>query len=405
MTIKTHVSSALFMAFLLCLSSATQAEWVQVTGRANIVDGQYELARKQAREDALQQAAIRLGARIEGRQEMSNGALTKDDVTVTTQAKANSVVVVDESVDDGVLSMVVNADMVKVSMQLCAPDKANGYKKEIAVLGFLVQNPIEANLGALNDVDRKLASYLREQLVGFDNLVVHESSQYRLYEEATNAPTTETTQRTLTKVVKYAQQMGVQFIVSGIVRDLSVLDEDAYGSSMWKSIKRNIGFADRKRRFAIEVFIHDGFSGSVVFQKRYELTDIWNADPNDKIGFASASFEKTKYGRAVASLLNDVAKEVNGSMRCQPFMTRITRTDGKTIHFASGASSGIRPGDQLAVYRTYRFYDSDLLAGTELTNAKAALTVSQVHPSFATGTISVDTGRLNIQPDDLLIAW
>lgn len=405
MTAKTKVPSVLLIVCLLFLSSVVSAEWVQVTGRANVVDGQYELARKQARDDALQQAAMRLGAIIEGRQEMNNGALTKDDITVSTHAKAKSVVIVDETVDGDVLSMVINADMVKIETQLCSADKANGYKKEIAVLGFSVQNPRQANLGALYDVDRKLPSFLKEQLVKFDNLVVHESSQYQLYDELINAPTTETSQRTLTKVVKYAQQMDVQFVVSGIVRDLSVVDEDTYGSSMWKSTKRFWGMSDRNRRFAVEVFIHDGFSGSVVFQKHYELTDIWDADPNDQVGFASPAFAQTPYGQSVTTLLDDVAQEVNGAMRCQPFMARITRAEGKTIHFSSGASTGIRPGDQLAVYRTYRFYDADLLAGTELTNAKAALTVSQVHPSFATGTISVDTGRLNIQPDDLLIAW
>lgn len=390
---------------ILLISTSLKAEWVQVTGRANVVNGQYELARQQAREDALQQAAMRIGATIEGRQEMSNGALTKDDVAVTTRARAKSVVVVDESLSGSLLTMVINADMEKVEPYSCSSNKGNGYKKEIAVLGFSVQYPRQAILGALNDIDRKLPSYLKERLHERDNLVVHESSQYQLYDEPINAPTTETSQRTLTKVVQYAQQMGVQFIVSGIVRDLSVADETAFGNSVWSATKRFWRMADRNRRFVVDVFIHDGFSGSIVFQKSYRLTDVWNADSNESTGFASASFFKTPYGKGVAELLEGAAQEVNGAMRCQPFMARITRTDGKTVHFASGAAAGIRPGDQLAVYRTYRFYDADLLAGTELTNAKAALTVSQVHPSFSTGTISVDSGRLNIQPDDLLIAW
>jgi len=87
MTAKTKVPSVLLIVCLLFLSSVVSAEWVQVTGRANVVDGQYELARKQARDDALQQAAMRLGASIEGRQEMNNGALTKDDITVSTTLK------------------------------------------------------------------------------------------------------------------------------------------------------------------------------------------------------------------------------------------------------------------------------------------------------------------------------
>ena len=98
-----------------------------------------------------------------------------------------------------------------------------------------------------------------------------------------------------------------------------------------------------------------------------------------------------------------MATNVTEQVRCQPFMTRITRIEGKILHFSSGASSGIRPGDTLALYRTFNFYDSERLTGVELDSVKTALTVSQVHPNFSSGTISVDPGRLNIQEDDLLI--
>ena len=405
MSINKSYFGVIFSIVLLSLSSYSNGEWVQATGKASVVNGEYDLARKQARDDALQQAAIQIGAVIEGYQEVKNGQLTRDDVSVTTFAKANKVVVIDEKVADGLLSLVIKADMVRIGPQQCSSGKANGYKKEIVLLGFSMQDPQQANIGALYDLDRMLPGYLRTQLNKLNNLVVHESSQHTLYDELANAPSTETSQRTLTKAAHYARQMGVQFVVSGIVRDLSVVDPDAFGSSMLASTRRFFSTANRDRHFAIEVFVHDGFSGAIVFQKNYQLTDLWDADPNDQTGFASPAFWGTEYGESVADLLGGVARDVNDTLRCQPFMTRITRAEGKTLHFASGASAGVRPGDQLAVYRTYRFYNSDLLAGTELTNAKAALTVSQVHPSFGTGTISVDAGRLNIQIDDLLIAW
>ena len=123
------------------------------------------------------------------------------------------------------------------------------------------------------------------------------------------------------------------------------------------------------------------------------------------VGFGSAEFWQDEYGLAVGGLVNEMAAMINDQLRCQPFMTRISRVEGKTIHFLSGASSGVRPGDKLSLYRTYNFYDADLLKGVELTNVKTALTVSQVHPGFASGKISVDPGRLNIQVDDLLVAW
>ena len=361
---RLRIGLVLLTLIALCLSTPSKAEWVQATGTASVVNGQYELARKNAREDALQQAAMHVGAVIEGRQEVSNGTLVRDDINVTTHARANKVVVIDEKVSDGLLTLVINADMVKVETLQCPKDNANGYKKEIALLGFSMQYPQQANMGALHDVDRKLPGFLKGQLNKFGNVVVHESSQYKLLEDLTNAPTAETIQRTLTEAVNHARQMGVQFVVSGVVRDMSLVDAENFGSSVLSKTKRFFRFSNVNRHFAIDVYVHDGFSGSIVFQKTYEITNEWNAKPNAKVGFASPAFWNTRYGESVKPLLESAARDVNDMLRCQPFMTRITRAKGKTLHFASGASVGIRPGDQLAVYRTYRFYDSDLLAGT-----------------------------------------
>jgi hypothetical protein len=86
-------------------------------------------------------------------------------------------------------------------------------------------------------------------------------------------------------------------------------------------------------------------------------------------------------------------------------MTRVSRVDGKTLHFMSGANSGIRPGDRFSLYRAEYLQHATQDSSIELFNVKTALTVTQVHPDFGSGSIAVDPGRLNIQQDDVLIAW
>jgi len=379
------------------------ADWVQVTGRAPFKKGLYEQAREHAREDALQQAVMQLGSQIKSEQRVVNGILKHDQISVSSQARVNKSLVVDEYIWKGVLHLSMNVDVEDVPA--CPTSQASNYKKKVVVLGFSVQSPKQARLGRIHDVNRGLSGALSQALHEQNGLVVFQSSQYALYDEVVNAPSTYTEQQTLTKAAEFAKQTGAQFVVSGVIRDLGVEDEAVFGNSYWARIKRFGSKSNTNRRFSADVFVHDGFSGAIIWQRNFALSAKWTADPDKKIGFGSAQFWQDDYGMAVDELVHTMASMVDEQLRCQPFITRISRVEGKTLHFSSGASSGLRPGDKLSLYRTFNFYDADLLKGVELSNVKTALTISQVHPSFASGSISVDPGRLNIQIDDLLVAW
>ncbi|MFT7372960.1 MAG: hypothetical protein ACI9T9_001654 [Oleiphilaceae bacterium] len=395
------IKNAYVLLVLVLFSQLVCADWIQVTGKAPYKKGGYEQARENAREDALQQAIMQMGSHVKSEQKVVNGILKHDQISVSSQARVNKSLILDEYIWKGVLFLSMNVDVDEIPA--CTGSQASTYKKQVVVLGFSVQSPDQARLGAIHDVNRGLSSELNQALHERGSLVVFQSSQHSLYEDLINAPSSYTEQKTLTKAAAFAKQTGAQFVVSGVVRDLGFEDEAAFGTSFWSKLKRFQ--ANTKRRFSVDVFVHDGFSGAIIWQKNFALSAKWTTDPDKKIGFGSAEFWQDNYGAAVGSLVNEMATMVDEQLRCQPFMTRISRIEGKTIHFLSGASSGVRPGDKLALYRTFNFYDAGLLKGVELTNVKTTLTVSQVHPGFASGTILVDPGRLNIQIDDLVIAW
>ena len=344
---------------LLSISFSTSAEWIQVTGKASLSHGRYDLAREQAMKDGLRQAVYQYGMRIDSQQTIENGHLKEDSLNLSSRAHVKQSVIYSEAEENGYLLLTLNVEMAKRA--LCDASQASQYKKKVAILGFSLQIPEQMHMGGLNNIERGLASQLSQQLNEMDALVVYEQSQVALYADLRNAPSHYTEQLTLTHVSDYAKQVGVQFVVSGVIRDLSLENPDAFATNYWTKLKRLVKKANQ--------------------------------------------FLNEDYGQQVMTLIKSMAGNISEQIRCQPFMTRISRVEGKTLHFSSGASSGIRPGDTLALYRTASFYDSDRLSGIDLENVKTALTVSQVHPNFASGTISVDPGRLNIQEDDLLIAW
>jgi hypothetical protein len=199
--------------------------------------------------------------------------------------------------------------------------------------------------------------------------------------------------------------MGAQFVLSGVIRDTSMHDSEALKTSIWSVFKRSINRVDTRRSFALEVFVHDGFSGAIVFQEFYRLDANWDLTLNEPAPFGTPAFWNTAYGQAVGSMLDGIGGTLSEALHCQPFMTRIAKVNGKTLHFAAGANSGLRPGDKLNLYRSFSFYNAELLQYTELTDVKATLQVDQVQPDFARGELMVDAGRLNVQEDDILIAW
>ena len=390
--------------FVLCVVGfAAHAEWVQVTGTSTVADGLYEQARVAAKDDALRRAVLQFGAQVNSQQRMENGVLKQDSVRLSSQARVNRSKVLDEYVSQGLLHLMMNVDVDYLAQ--CPDSQASAYKKEVAVLGFTLQSPKQGAIGRLQQIDRGLAHALNAALLRQNGLVVYEHSDVTMYADPQNAPSRYTQENQLTNAASFAQQLGAQFVVSGVIRDISVQDESAFGTSRWKSFMRLGKLSNQQRNFSVDLFVHDGFSGSIVWQKNFTTHAEWTEESHQDIGFGSAAFWENEYGEAVATLVDSMAFQVDEQLRCQPFMTRISRVDGKTLHFSSGASTGIRPGDTFSLYRTFNFYDANRLAGIELTNIKTALTVSQVHPQFGSGTIAVDPGRLNIQEDDLLVAW
>lgn len=396
--------SLLCTLFLLAsVSFSVSAEWIQVTGKASLSHGRYDLAREQAMQDALRQAVYQYGVNVDSQQLIENGQLKEDTLNLSSRAQVNKSVIHSEAEEDGYLLLTLNVDVS--NPPLCGDSQASHYKKTVAVLGFSLQVPAQANMGGLTNIERGLASQLSQSLKDRNDLVVYEQSQVALHADLRNAPSHYTEQLTLTHAANYAKQAGVQFVVSGVIRDLSLEDPNAFATDYWTKLKRLAKKTNQNRRFIVDLFVHDGFSGAIVWQKQFTTLGAWQKDLSDKIAFESPEFLSEEYGQEVFKLINGMARHVGEQLHCQPFMTRISRIQEQTLHFSSGASSGIRPGDTFALYRTFNFYDSDRLSGVDLENVKAALTVSQVHPNFSSGTISVDPGRLNIQEDDLLIAW
>lgn len=397
---------ALMLVLLLSLAAVVPvraALVVEATGSAPL-QGAISHVREQALKDAFRQASLRAGAQVSSTQLMSKGVVTQDDVQVRTAAQLKNVEVLWEDQRDGLYEVSIRAEVASEAM---CPASQQRYRKAVAVAGFGLAQPQQATVGRLQNVEQDLPRVLVNSLNERGLVHALDATRTSLYQDPRRAPSKETAQQRLTTSVALATQLGAQYVVSGVVRDMAMaseLEEKPARRSEWREM---LGLQPKaqQRQFVMDVFVHDGLSGAMLFQRSYNTFGEWDAPAAQTVGFATPQFWQTGYGQEVREVVQAAVADVNEALRCQPFMARIVQARGNRLHIEASAGAGIRPGDKFQVYRTGTFYNLDLEPRTELTDMATEIVIKQVQPQFVVAEMQLSAGHLAIQRDDMVIAW
>ncbi|MDX1755470.1 MAG: flagellar assembly protein T N-terminal domain-containing protein [Marinobacter sp.] len=394
--------SRLALTALLAVSVPAWAVVLEGTGHGVIHGDNLEQAREEARRAALRDVALQYEARIDSRDTLANGVITESELVVSASARARDIEILSEGRVGNLMRVTLRADMSESAS--CDAGAAARLKKRVAVAGFPLLYPDQATLGRIGDAGEGLPYRLRVKLQEQGQLEVLNASTTRLFQDPLNAPTSRAFDNRLTNVVDLARELDAQFVVAGVIRSVAVEDPEAWGSSVLNRMQRGLGMANRQRRFVADLMVFDGFSGSLVYQQQFVTTGTWDAAPASSDGFGSAGFWQTGYGEAVAGEVDKMTAAVGDAVRCQPFITRVTRVDGRRVTLASGSTAGLRPGDELHLYRSYSHFDTPD-AAPELRDGRATVTLNSVHPQFSNGEMPMTGGLVNIQRGDMAIVW
>ena len=400
----TRAATLLCILSTLILVPTVSALSVEVVGQAPI-DGALSRVRERAMDDAMRQASLRAGAQISSTQLMEHGVVEEDKVKLTSNSQLKNVEVLWEDQLDGLYQVAIRADVSATTM---CPNSSQRYRKAIAVTGFGLANPMQASIGQLQNIEQDLPRVLINTLNNRGATHALDATRSSLFRDPRRAPSAETPQQRLTTSISLATQLGAQYVVSGVVRDLA-MQGDARESEpgvtdQWLSL---LGVAQQEdaRQFVLDVFVHDGLSGAMLFQRSYSASGSWDLPRQKRVGFASPQFWRTGYGNQVRSVLTTVVDDLDEVLRCQPFMARVVKARGNRLHIEANAGAGIRPGDKFQVYRTGTFYNLDLEPRTELSDMATEVVVKQVQPQFVIAEMQYTAEYLAIQRDDMVSAW
>ncbi|MDH5256593.1 MAG: flagellar assembly protein T N-terminal domain-containing protein, partial [Gammaproteobacteria bacterium] len=350
----------------------------ETTGSATINAGAQIIAKEKAIKNAMQQALMQTSAYIDSTSTISANVLVIDSARVKTSGTVEDVKVLDEWIEDEVYFVRIRATI---------PDNNNAkqprgahYRKKLAAIQFDIST--RTQVYDLPDIERKLPRELLLRLDNTGNFITIDATQYLVSQTDVGY---QFDNPDVYKMI--AQKTGAQIILSGTIRNMSVEE----------------GFLQDKRHLEIEIYLHDGLSGSRIARHRFSET-ITNAGYQKARHnlLSSASFAQSVYGKAVSHILATQVELIQDDLKTVPFTAKIIKINGKDVYFDAGERSRVNIGDMLMTFKL----DADPLIGGNsqylgmIEQPIASLSVEEVQAQFSVGKLEIKNTKLS--PGDLI---
>ncbi len=407
----------LLPAGLLLAFAPVQAQMVEAEGAARI-ESSVPQAKRMALQDAIRQALIQADASISTTTVTTSKGVMSDNMRLSARGRVTHVTILnewtsddhyyvkirarvpgDEPVQVGVagLSSEGSGESGSVAMHgNNTTDPANRYRRKVAVSQFHVLD--RTQIADLPNIETELARELVRRLTLDGRVLTVNASQYLL-------PLTEEgviSQRRILGALpparephqvasEFAESLGVQFVVTGVIRDMGVSDK-FLGAKL--------------RHLELDLFVHDGISGVTVARHRISETVEENflADAHsDEASVMSEKFFASPFGQKVDQMLDRLVGLIVEDVDAQPFTARVIRAQDNKVYFDAGGLANIRVGDVLSTFKLTEVPMKDFpgqraLGYTE--TPATSLVVTQVQRLFSVGELTEDTARL--APGDVI---
>jgi hypothetical protein len=286
----------------------------------------------------------------------------------------------------------------------CPSRDAPKYRKSVAVTAFTLETPREGAFGSLYNAGETVSDLIYQKFKASGNITPYYAPTRQMFASLDMAPTRFASGNGLEKYSAVSREMGVQFVVAGVIRDMDVSSPDTWDSSYYSNAKRALFGGDLNRAFVVDVVVYDGFTGHVVMERRYAGDGRWEFSRREKVQFGSDRFMETHYGQAVDRVIGDISTDIVDRLACQPMLVEILNVDGKDLVLDVGTESGLLPGTYMRVVRK----EHSLRAPEQppqLWDTGVELHVHKLNLNSARAWMPQYAGAINIQPGDYAVLY
>ena len=363
------------------------AEMVTVTGHAPIINNNVAEARNKAVKDALHQALMQTGASVSYEQEVSNGALTRDNFKIKSSSRIKSYNIISQEQKPDYITVTVKADIISGS-GTCS----SAHSKSITPVKFFYDDgQLGESQRGLYKINNEITNQFYSRMLQNDKIFDTKrwiDSNFKLDLRSING--NELNRNSRQQLIHLARRLDTQYIMIGSIRDISFVGDDNVFTSIFGDPDRNISFS---------VFLINGYSGDVIFAKNYQGIAKW--DVKEGTDVKSSSFWKSSYGKAINQMISNATADITREIQCQKVNARIIRIDRNEYYINAGENNKIKVGDHFSVALNNNFNDVNGQHRIASTRLKNDFVVSRVFDNTAILKSAKGVADTNIQIGDL----
>jgi len=389
-----NISQTFTLVIGLILTAFTcNAQWYEAQGHARIDKDSVEIARTKAMENALKKALLVAGASVSSIQQVVNGLLTQDQISIRASGSVNSIELIDEIHSGNMISVTVRADIFPQEKKCFALD----LKKSLLITKSHLNHREQANIGKIYQLDSAVIRQLNQKLRSQGSysaskaLLKNTTEFYRL-----NASFNEEKIKQLT--MSLADTTDSQYILFSEINDISFEQQRSNSWKIWQQ-------GTYPRNFNFTLYLYSGIDGELVWQNSYKNTSIWEFNKRENIDVNGTTFWQSNYGSMISALLDTMVNDIDENIMCEPSEGKIVQVNGNKITINLGRHHGVKIGDEFSLLHSNNFTNNQgkSYAGYNVSPFKVKVTKVTKQSSTA---ITLDNGLLgNIQINDLAVRY
>lgn len=333
----------LLLLSLIFTSFSSLSQWYETQGKAHILNGDSEAARVIAMENALKRALLVAGASVSSVQQVINGVLTQDQISIRASGTVNSFELIEETHTNDMLTVKIRADIFPQDKQCYSAD----YRKSVLLTRSNILYREQANIGEIYRLDaevmRRLSNkinneghYLKTKLAIKNKSVFSRLNESMQYEKIKNL------------AMSLSDHTDTQFVMFAEIPDISLTQRTNSQLKFWESDKFD-------RHFKMNLYIYNGSNGELVLEKQYQNKAPWTFDKRERVDVSSNTFWLSDYGSIINNTLDKMINDIDENMMCEPTRGRIVKVDGDTILFNLGENQGVKVGDEFSLLHANNF--------------------------------------------------
>lgn len=381
------------MTFLLCvfLSVAANAQLYQTQGQAVIENGNTEDARTKAIEDALNKALLVAGASVSSVQQVVNGLLMQDSISIRASGTVNAIELIDEIHQGNTIVVNIRADIYPQEKQCFAAD----FRKSVLLTRSNITNREQANIGGIYAIEKVAMKSLAKTI---DNRSQNIDVKSSVFQKTQFSRLKKNMQREDIKqlVMSLSTNTDSHYVLFSEIDDISLNQESTNSLQFWQQSIFN-------RNFTISFYLYEGVNGELAFQQQYSDSAPWAFNKRESIDISSPVFWQSQYGQMMSSTLAKVSEDLDKNILCEQVRAKIVQTNGNTLTINLGSEHGIKIGDELSLLHKSSFTTGDGHTYTSFNLSPFKIKVTQVYRQSAQAkTINGDLLD-NIQINDLAV--